>query len=354
MAIKNWTVKTKQIKKKSKGLINHFNYLFNDKREAHFYSDIVDLNNSSDKLNNILDEVDKRQEYRRDNGLRGGGVSNLATSFVLSIPRDIQQPTTKKEWQKMAHIALKELANDIDIPFEKIQKNAVVVLHDESNSIDKSSHIHILVGNVIDGKVVKPISQYQGTYSMKKGFNKAVKHVLKEDNNNYVPLNANVGDKPLFAARAEKLEKQKEKLNEDFEYRKSILINKNKQLNKKEERIFNNEIDLNMKVEEFEEEKTKFGKAVKYAKTLLSKWITSLLTDQKKELEKLAAQSAKVIVDIEEQLPEVAKELVGIAQIEETKAEALELLKDESKVTVQIEKVKKKRDRKKRTRPSKR
>ncbi|MGK0448665.1 MAG: hypothetical protein ACJA2M_002465 [Polaribacter sp.] len=117
-----------------------------------------------------------------------------------------------------------ELANDIDIPFEKIQKNSIVVLHDESNSIDKSSHIHILVGNVIDGKVVKPISQYQSTYSMKKGFNKAVKHVLKEDNNNYVPLNANVGDKPLFAARAEKLEKQKNKLNKNFKNRKKILI----------------------------------------------------------------------------------------------------------------------------------
>ena len=144
MAIKNWTVKTKQIKKKSKGLINHFNYLLDNKREGHFYSDIVDLNNSSNKLNNILDEIDKRQEYRRSEGLRGGGVSNLATSFVLSIPRDIQQPTTKKEWQKLAQIALKELANDIDIPFDKIQKNAVVVLHDESNSVDKSSHIHIL------------------------------------------------------------------------------------------------------------------------------------------------------------------------------------------------------------------
>jgi hypothetical protein len=294
---------------------------------------------------------------RRDNGLRGGGVSNLATSFVLSIPKDIQQPTTKKEWQKLAQISLMELANDIDIPFEKIQKNSIVVLHDESNSIDKSSHIHILVGNVIDGKVVKPISQYQGTYSMKKGFNKAVKHVLKEDNNNYVPLNANVGDKPLFAARAEKLEKlekQKNKLNKNFKNRKKILIDKNKQLNTKEERIFNNEINLNMKIEEFEEEKTKFGKAVKYAKTLLSKWIASLRTDQKQELEKLAAQSAKVIVDIEEELPEVAKELVGIAQIEETKAEAFELLKEESKVTVQVEKVKNKRDRKKRTRPSKR
>lgn len=349
MAIKNWTVKTKQIKSKSKGLINHFNYLFNDKRQAHFYSEIVDLNNSPDKLSSILEEVDNRREYRRENGLRGGGVSNLATSFVLSLPREITQPSTKKEWQNIAGIALRELAKDINMPFEKIQKNAVVVLHDESNSVDKSSHIHILVGNVIDGKVVKSISQYQGTYSMKKGFNKAVKHVLKEDNNDYIPLNENVGDKPLHVSRAEKAEKRDQELDQknqkmldSYENKKSELSNTVKEF-KKEKSDFN-------------VEKSKFQKSIRYAKAIFGKWIHSIRNEQehqKIELEKRAKQSAKCIVDMEDKLPEVAQELFDVAQFEESRASQLRELEDACKITHQVEKaqeVKENKKRKKRTR----
>ena len=71
---------------------------------------------------------------------------------------------------------------------------------------------------------------------------------------------------------------------------------------------------------------------------------------------KFDEQSAKVIVDIKEELPEVVKELTTIAKIEEDKASMLEELQDESKVTYQVEKVeeKKKNKRKKRTRPGKR
>lgn len=334
MALKNWTVKTKQIKKKEKGLINHFNYLFNDKRQAHFYSEIMDLNNSPDKLNNILNEIEDRKEYRRENGLRGGGVSNLATSFVVSIPRDIQQPESKKEWQKMASITLQELAKDLDLPFEKIRDRSVVVLHDESNSPSKSSHMHILVSNVIDGQVVKPISQYQGTYAMKKGINKAVKNVLGVDHKNYTPKNEDVQDKPLHVAREEKLleqelkiDEKQNKLNEDFKEKKEDLKN---------ERL------------EFKNEKNRFYKAVKFARQTLSKWIKAVRNNQKDELEKRAKQSAKVIVDMEDHLPEVAEELTNVARFEEQQAELLEELREETKVTHQVELAQEKKEKKKR------
>ena len=329
MAIKNWTVKTKQIKKKSDGLIKHFNYLNDKKRASHFYSEIVDLNNSPDKLNNILNEIEERKEYRRENGLRGGGVSNLATSFVVSIPRDIKQPETKKEWQNIASITLKELANDLDLPFEKIKDRSVVMLHDESNSPSKSSHLHILVSNVIDGQVVKPISQYQGTYSMKKGINKAVKNVLGEDHKLYTPQNEGVEDKPLFAAREDNLNKKQEKLIEDFNEKKADLKN---------ERL------------EFANEKSRFYKAVKFAKHTLSKWIKAVRTNQQDELEKRAKQTAKVIVDMEDHLPEVAEELTETARIEENETELLQELKDECKVTHQVEKAQEKKEKKKRKR----
>lgn len=326
--IKNWTVKTKQIKKKEKGLLNHFNYLFNKKRAAHFYSEITDLNNSTDKLNNIFNEIEARKEFRRENGLRGGGVSNLASSFVLSLPRDIKQPT-KKEWKKIAAISLKELSKDLDIPFDKIKNNSVVVLHDESNSPSKSSHVHILVSNVIDGKVEKGISQYKGTYAMKKGVNKAVKQVLGVDNKHYAPKDENVGDKPLYAAREDNLNNKEEKLIESFNNKKA---------------------ELKADKQEIKDLKSAFEKSVNFAKKIMKDWIMSVRNNQKNELEKRAKQSAKVIVDMEEHLPEVAEELTNVARFEEEQAELLQELRQETKVTHQVEVAQEKKKRKRRTR----
>lgn len=327
--IKNWTVKTKQIKKKEKGLLNHFNYLFNKKRAAHFYSEITDLNNSPDKLNNILNEIEDRKEYRRENGLRGGGVSNLASSFVVSIPRDIKQPENKKEWQKLASITLKELSTDLDIPFEKIRDRSVVILHDETNSPTKSSHMHILVSNVIDGQVIKSISQYQATYAMKKGINKAVKNVLGEDNKLYVPKNTNVGDKPLHVAREDNLINKQEKLIEDFNNKKA---------------------ELRADKQEIKDIKSAFEKSVNFAKRILKDWIVAVRKNQKNELEKRAKAGAKVIVDMEDHLPELASELTSIADFEEQEAELLQELKNECKVTHQVSIAKEKKEKKKRNR----
>ncbi len=212
MAIKNWTVKIKQIKKRKNGLLTHFIYLFDENRAAHYYSHIIDLNNSPQKLSNIIHEYTQRKERRKQLKLRGGGVSNLATSFVLSLPRDIRQPTNKEEWQRITKITLQELSEKIDIPFDKIKANTIAVTHDESLSHDKPSHIHILVGNIIDGEVKKAISQFQAANAMKNGFNKAVKRVLNEDNLKYIPKKTKVGDKPLFVARAEKAEERERQI----------------------------------------------------------------------------------------------------------------------------------------------
>lgn len=326
--IKNWTVKTKQIKKKEKGLINHFNYLFNKKRAAHFYSEIIDLNNSTEKLTNIINEYENRQENRRENGLTGGGVRNLATSFVLSLPRDIKQPT-QQEWKKIAALTLNELSKDLDIPFDKIKNNAVVVLHDESSSIDKSSHIHILVSNVIDGQVVKSISQYKATQAVKNGANKAVKKVLGEDNNLYVPQNSNVEDKPLHVAREENLKKQEEKLIENYNEKKD---------------------KLKTQKQEIKDLISAFEKSVNFAKSVLKNWIVSVRKNQQDELEKRAKQSARVIVDIEKHLPDVASELTDVAMFEEEQASLLEELREETKVTHQVKQERAKKQRRRRTR----
>lgn len=199
--LKNWLVKTKQIKNKSNGFVNSVNYLKDKNRSAHSYTDISVLNDSSKR---ILDEYDKRTLFRRKNGLRGGGVNNYATSFVLSLPRDIKQPT-KDQWKKISLDVISAIAETNGIDKKKLKDLSHVVLHDESQSPDKHTHVHMLVSNVVDNQVVKGISQFKTTHAIKQQFNKSVYKHLGVDNYKYMPKNEGKPDKPLWVARAEKL-----------------------------------------------------------------------------------------------------------------------------------------------------
>jgi len=195
--LKNWLVKTKQIKNKEKGFINHINYLSDEKRSSHYYSKIVILNNTA---SNILKAFDDRKAYRQKNGLRGGGVSNYATTFIMSLPRDIKQPN-ELEWKKISAHLVKDLAEANNIEVDKMKEHCHIVLHDESSSDNKPSHIHVVVSNVIDNQVIKSISQYKSTDTVKKSFNRSVKAVIGVDNNKYQPKQENVTKMPYWAFR---------------------------------------------------------------------------------------------------------------------------------------------------------
>lgn len=178
--LKNWIVKTKQIKKGEKGFKNHVNYLVNGDRVSHVGTDITVLNDASEA---ILNEVDNRTLHRQENGLRGGGVRNLATSFIVSLPTDIKQPN-EEEWKQIGLYGIKKIAEKLEIDYKDLKKISHIVLHHEK---DKPSHIHVLVGNVLDNEVIKGVSQFKATHEFKKSVNYSVKQLLNEDNNNYVP-----------------------------------------------------------------------------------------------------------------------------------------------------------------------
>lgn len=244
--LKNWLVKTKQIKNKSTGLARHVEYLKDKNRSSHKYSNITILN---DGAGAILDEVEKRQLYRSQNGIRGGGVRNYATSFVMSLPRDIKQPKPE-EWRKIALYAVKQVAQANGLDFNELRKISHIVLHDESSSPDKASHVHLLIGNVMDNKVIKGITQFRSTHAVKKSFNYSVNRLLNEDNNKYTPKKRRGKDLPLHVARAEKAQNVMTKFN-DFKsslntWADSVLDKKNAFLSAKKAALDFDSLDLEM------------------------------------------------------------------------------------------------------------
>jgi hypothetical protein len=182
--IKNWLVKTKQIKKKKSGFQSHVNYLINENKASHSGTTIHVLNDSSQ---NILNEIDNRKLHRQEQGLRGGGVSNYATSFVISLPVDIKQ-ANPEEWKQIGLYGIKKIAQKINVDYKDLKNISHIVLHEEEN---KPSHIHVLVGNVLNNEVIKGVSQFKATHELKKSVNYSVKKLLNEDNNDYIPKSKN-------------------------------------------------------------------------------------------------------------------------------------------------------------------
>ena len=123
------------------------------------------------------------------------------------------------------------IAKTTNLPFDVIKKHTHVVLHDESASPDKHSHIHVLVSNVNNNEVVKVISQRKTVHAIKMGFNKSVKVVLNEDHKNYIPKTPKNFDKPLWLARQEKniqLENDVKEIESEIKQKKLKLSKINK------------------------------------------------------------------------------------------------------------------------------
>lgn len=231
--LKNWTVKTQQ----KKNFVSHIQYLKNKQAQSHYYSNIHTLLDNSKK---ILQTFEDRKAKRKLDGLRGGGVVNEATSFIFSLPRDIKQPTVN-QWKKILNIAIKQMVVDINISIRKqnakelkkrqnpnykskksiipmvtykdIIHHSVAVLHDESASPNKHSHVHLILSNIIKNEVIKPISQHAATYAAKKGINRAISSILGIDHCEYVPKKKNTVKKPDWVIREEKVLNTEKKLN---------------------------------------------------------------------------------------------------------------------------------------------
>jgi hypothetical protein len=195
--IKNWVVKTKQIKKGSKGLKNYVYYLQNDKAVSHSKTIFDKPIGSGSKL---FDAYDLRRYERQKKGLRGGGVSNHATSFVISCPPNVHP--SSKQWKKVAKDVMKELADHLGVKPKTLAKHSFLNVHDESKS-GKHSHLNVVCSNIIDNEVRKDLTQHKATWCVKHSVNAAFKKHLGIDHKTYVARDSwKIGkNKPLWAAR---------------------------------------------------------------------------------------------------------------------------------------------------------
>lgn len=264
------------------GFVNHVNYLKDGSRAVHRNTNItVLLNNAA----NILNAINERKAYRQAAELQKSTVFNYCTSFVVSLPSELKP--TLGDWTQISKRIIKDVAEVTGISVTKIAKHTHIVLHDESASPDKHSHIHVLVSNVIENDIVKVISQKRTTSTIKKGVNASVKQYMGVDNKKYTPQNSKTGDKPLWLARQEKnatLKKNAKNLDEEIKQKKIKLLKVNKVI-------------------------TLLAKKLLSVKADISSWADDFLNNFFAQAEEKAKPVAKIIDDIESITEEQAVEL---------------------------------------------
>ncbi|WP_415899285.1 hypothetical protein [Neptuniibacter sp. QD48_11] len=310
--IKNWTVKTKQIKKKTRikkdgKVVKTINssafkygcYLLNKKAQSHYHTNIIDLNKAPQRLAQINAQITSRKLHRQAAGLRGGGINCEATSFVLSLPKDIKQPTPK-EWQKIAMKVVKSLEEPTGISANELWQQCVAVLHEEPSK-DKNNHLNLMIGNVHDNEYCKALTQHRSTYAVKRAFNQAMLE-LGIDHMKYLPQKSKIGDKPLYAARAEKLKQQEELLKA------------------KEKKIHNKISNLNILKLEVEELLSSFRH-----------WLKAFKNRAVEESIELAEQIEETSLYVKNERPDILEELAETAEEIELQDTYLRTVQNEEK-----------------------
>ncbi|HDY7461370.1 TPA: hypothetical protein RQJ47_004419 [Vibrio vulnificus] len=309
-------------------------------------------------------------------------------------------PTDERR-KKEHHLNTERYAQRLDI--DEMKRLSICVIHDDRNKPliigeTSGSQMNLLISNVIGDQVVKIISQKKGIELFKKSYVNAVKNELGLEPKNYLTyeerpeneehtkfykgkskvellklkpktprkkrkdqeLRLKTEKKSYYKAINEKhnslaeKEEEIEELKEKVLEKQAVIVDAKKAIGRrvddlktKESAVADKEFELNEKEEALDE---KIGLLARVQKVFKS-WVKCLFSENKQALAELALQSANAILDLEPEEPKVAKNMTILAQQEEDKAAMLGELKDETKVTYQVEKAQKeKKKRKKQTR----
>jgi|TARA_B100001105_G_C22388876_1_gene443380 hypothetical protein len=209
--MKNFVVKTKQVKKGSRGLSNRANYVVDMNAESHTHTVAREIRSFRKAQYYIEKNIQLRQEDRRKQGLRGGGIQNYATEFSFNLPPN--KKLSRQDWEDFTKRFVKEAAKANGLNPNSLYSVTGAVVHNEEGG--KNNHMHLILGNVVDKTPCKGITQRHTTELAKTVFTQFLKERLGLDPRVYRPKNYNINrNEPLWQAR--KINKEREeKLNQE-------------------------------------------------------------------------------------------------------------------------------------------
>lgn len=187
MSIKNWTVTTQRVKKKSEGLSEYASYLVSQKHENHKNTEIYALFNSEHNsfINNTIKET---IEFDAKNKKGGRKVESFAQSFNFILPPP--HKPTPQQWQKIARDIVETIHTELSISSDltTFGRSCFINVHDQANP-----HVNMLIPRIFEGQRLADLDRKNVLAKVKLQFNKSVLKHCNIDHTNHKPLRANTG-----------------------------------------------------------------------------------------------------------------------------------------------------------------
>ena len=196
--LKNWIVTTQAVKFESDGIITRERYLLSQKHPNHKSTEklisIIGNSKTSQRIALVGEQFRLHQQLNNKKG--GRPLSSYAVEFCLTLPRG-HRPTPK-QWHSIVSDCCISLAKMLELTkneFEQYKKQIRAVLHQQPQDGHRGSgdHVHLIIGKVVNQRVLKQLQQKQATKLIKSAFNQAVLRHVGIDYREYKPYELNRG-----------------------------------------------------------------------------------------------------------------------------------------------------------------
>ncbi|WP_221076054.1 hypothetical protein [Agarivorans aestuarii] len=253
--IKNWTITTEAVKNGSDGVVARERYLLAKKHPNHRTAEAITSLFGSEKTSQRIALVGEQFRVKQHLNRKGGRpLSSYAMEYVLTLPKG-HRPTPEN-WKAMISDCCLAISKLLELKPEELKlfKSQIrVVLHQQQQSGVRGTgdHVHLIIGKVLNGKVLRVLQQKKCTALLKQAFNAAVLKHTGLDHKQYKPYELNRGK------RLETWKYQQQEVSESLHVEK-LIIKMQKQAEKWFEAIDNNNQlqvnrQLNRLIKTFEE-----------------------------------------------------------------------------------------------------
>ncbi|CAI2297726.1 hypothetical protein EIC00_21295 [Vibrio parahaemolyticus] len=195
--IKNWTITTEAIKNGADGVMATERYLLSEKHPNHRTTEniisLIGTAHTSQRIALLGEQFRTKQHLNRQGGRP---LSSYAMSYCLTLPKG-HRPTPA-QWKSIISDCCKAISELLELKPEELKpfKSQIrAVLHQQQQSGVRGAgdHVHLLVGKVLNGRVLRVLQQKKCTALLKQAFNTAVLKHAGLDNKEYQPHELNRG-----------------------------------------------------------------------------------------------------------------------------------------------------------------
>ncbi|HCG7991212.1 TPA: hypothetical protein NJ493_005109 [Vibrio parahaemolyticus] len=173
-------------------------YLLNKTHANHKYTDdLISIFGCAETSNRIaLAGEQFRLNQQLYNHKGGRPLSSYAMEYCLTLPKGYRPSI--EQWQSIVKdccLALAKLCKLNKSEFAQYRQQIRAVLHQQKQDGTKGSgdHVHLIIGKVIGGKVLKELQQKKSTKLIKQAFNQAVLKHVGIDHRTYDPIEKEKG-----------------------------------------------------------------------------------------------------------------------------------------------------------------